>query len=260
VEATLTEPAGRPPVLKLGLELPRTVAAGALFAASEWLLHRADTGDGHPVLILPGFLVDDRATLALRWHLRRCGYEPHGWNLGLNVGPTKEIIDGIRRTLGELATEHDRAVSLIGWSLGGVYARELARIAPDEVRQVITLASPYRLTDLHQTRACRLYTHYSGRHDERYRIPPYRCDTGPLPVPSTAIYSRDDGIVPWRTCVQPVGPITENIEVHGSHCGLGHNAAAVYAVGDRLAQPEHHWQPFDPPGVLRYLYPPPVDG
>jgi pimeloyl-ACP methyl ester carboxylesterase len=247
-------------MLNFGLELPRSVAEWGLFLFFQPLLHLAAGGDGHPVFVLPGFLGDDTTTLTLRWYLRRIGYQPHGWRLGRNVGPTKEVVRGIRDTLDHLAEEKNERVSVIGWSLGGVYARELGRTAADEVRQVITLASPFRLTDLKQTRTSRLYAHYSDRHDIRYRVPPYRVADEPLPVPSTAVYSRTDGIVSWRTCVQETSETAENIEVFGSHCGLGHNAAVIYAVVDRLAQPLGEWQPFKPPPPLRVLYPRPVTG
>jgi pimeloyl-ACP methyl ester carboxylesterase len=260
VHTTLTEPPSRPAVLNFGLEIPRTVAGCALFLAAEPLLSRAPSGDGHPVLVLPGFLADDRSTVLLRCHLRSLGYATHGWQLGRNVGPTRKIVEGMRRGLDAVTDGHGQQVSLIGWSLGGVYARELARVASDQIRQAITLGSPFRLTSLGQTRTGRLYQRYRPRHEPRYQVPPYTAGHDPLTMPSSAIYTRADGIVAWQTCVQPVGPISENIEVRGSHCGLGHNPAVVYAIGDRLAQPEGAWKPFKAPGPLRYLYPRPVDG
>jgi pimeloyl-ACP methyl ester carboxylesterase len=260
VNSTLTETAGRPPAIRFGLELPRTVAEYALFLAAEPLLRFAPSGDGHPVLVLPGFLADDRTTVALRYHLRGRGYRTYGWRLGRNIGPTAAIVDGMRGTLDAIAAEHERRITLVGWSLGGVYARELARAAPDVIRQVITLGSPFALTNLGQTRTGRMYERYRPQHHARYQVPAYTGGADPLTVPSSAVYTRTDGIVAWRTCVQPVGPTSENIEVYGSHCGLGHNAAVAFAVGDRLAQLEGEWRPFRPPAPLRYLFPRPVDG
>jgi pimeloyl-ACP methyl ester carboxylesterase len=236
------------------------VAEYALFLAAEPLLHHAPSGDGHPVLVLPGFLADDRSTFGLRRLLRGLGYAIQGWQLGRNVGPTRETIVGMRRCLDAMVDEHGQPVSVIGWSLGGVYARELGREVPEQIRQVISLASPFRLTNLQQTRTGRLYEHYRPRHEPRYQVPPYTAGHDPLGVPSTAFYTRSDGIVAWQTCVQQVGPIAENIEVRGSHCSLGQHSAVAYAIGDRLAQPEGEWRRFKPPCALRYLYPPPVDG
>ena len=155
--------------------------------AAEPLLQRAPAGDGHHVLVLPGFLADDCSTLGLRWHLRNLGYTTHGWDLGRNVGPTREIVAGMRQCLDSLADEYGEKISLVGWSLGGIYAREMAREVPEEVRQVITLASPFRLTNLAQTRTGRLYQYYRPRHEPRYQVPPYAASHRPLAVPSTAI-------------------------------------------------------------------------
>ena len=108
------------------------------------LLGRAPAGDGHPVLVLPGWLANDRSTQALRWFLRDRGYHAHGWKLGRNLGPSSALAPALRQRFTALRARHGRKVSLIGWSLGGIYARELARRFPDDVRQVITLASPFR--------------------------------------------------------------------------------------------------------------------
>ncbi len=249
---------GRPSALCFGLEFPRAVAEGAFFASSTALLRRGRRGDGHPVLVLPGFLADDRTTITLRRHLAHLGYATHGWRLGRNVGPTKAIVDGLERLVEELAWRHSRRISIVGWSLGGIYARELGRRQPDLVRTVISLGSPFKLTHPGQTRTDRVYRRYQSWHLPAFQPPEYVPPDKPLEMPSTAIYSRSDGIVAWRTCVQDVGPTSENIAVYGSHCGLGHNPAVVYAVSDRLARPEGEWVPFKAPTALRYLYPTPV--
>jgi pimeloyl-ACP methyl ester carboxylesterase len=255
VNGALIEDMGQPSMLQFSLELPRTVTEYALFFAATPLLRAVPAGDGHPVLVLPGFLADDRSTVALRSHLRRIGYPTRGWRLGRNTGPTRAVIDGMRRTIDALAAEHERTITVVGWSLGGVYARALARHHAGCIRQVITLGSPLQLARLDQTRTERMYRLYQPSHDEQYRMTTYSFVDEPLSVPATSIYTRTDGIVPWQTCLQPSGPLRENIEVYGSHCGLGHNAAAVYAIGDRLAQPEGAWRPFKPAAPIRYLYP-----
>src|SRR5215831_17014221 len=107
-------------------------------------LRRAPAGDGHPVLVLPGFMASDFSTRALRRFLRDKGYRTHGWKLGRNLGPNQATIAAMVGRLRDLEQRYDRRVSLIGWSLGGIYARELARAMPELVRQVITLASPFR--------------------------------------------------------------------------------------------------------------------
>ena len=210
------------------------------------VLQAAPRGDGHPVLVLPGWLASDRSTQALRWFLRDRGYHAHGWRLGRNDGPSPEIVSGLAARLDALRARHGRRVSLVGWSLGGIYARELARRRPDDVRQVITLASPFRDPDATSVFIARL----AGRRPPRPPDVLARLRS-PLPVPTTAIYSRTDGIVAWQSCVEPRGAQSESIEVGTSHCGMGHHPAALLVIADRLAQPDGAWRHFEPRGWSR---------
>ena len=156
--------------------------------------------------------------------------------------------------LEDLAGRYGRKVSLVGWSLGGVYARELARRQPALVRQVITLGSPFA-NEPKASNAWRLYETMSGRQVDDW--PEREVMKTPPPVPSTAIYTRTDGIVAWQGCREQKSATTENIEVEGSHCGLGHNPVVLYAIADRLALAEGDWWPFDRSGVRSFLYPNP---
>ena len=217
------------------------------------LLRRAPHGDGHPVLVLPGFLGSDLSTRALRRFLRDRGYRVHGWNLGRNVGPTPETLAGLAQRFGELRQRYNRRVSLIGWSLGGVYARELARRSPTEVRQVITLASPFRdLEAVNVPPFLRTRRRHTGDNAVRERL------RAPLPVPMTAIFSRSDGIASWQSCVADTGPLSESIEVESSHLGIGHHPVVLLTIADRLAQPEGSWKPFRPPPGWRWPFVPRV--
>jgi pimeloyl-ACP methyl ester carboxylesterase len=217
------------------------------------LLGRQPRGDGHPVLVLPGWLASDHSTRALRWFLRRRGYHAHGWRLGTNVGPTAEIVAGLGGRFRTLRARHGRTLSLVGWSLGGIYARELARRFPEDVRQVITLASPFRepsattVAWLHRVGIGRRFPSVddAAAVQQRLRTPP--------PVPCTAIYSRTDGIAAWRSCLEEDGPLTENVEVASSHCGIGHHPAALFVIADRLAQREGAWQRFRGDGWRRLV-------
>jgi pimeloyl-ACP methyl ester carboxylesterase len=220
------------------------------------ILRRAGKGDGHPVLVLPGFTADDQSTRPLREILRHQGYRTHGWQLGTNIGPTAEVIEGLTERLHDVHGRDGRTVSIVGWSLGGIYARELARQFPDEVRQAITLGSPFRMVDGDRSSASRVWDSLSHLHDdplENASLPEHERES--LTVPATAIYSRTDGIVRWQKCIEADGPLRENIEVTGSHCGLGFNPAVVIAVSDRLAQPEGQWRPFQPTLLQRSLFP-----
>jgi len=220
------------------------------------LLRLAPRGDGHPVMVLPGFTAGDGSTLALRRYLRSLGYYVHGWRLGRNFGfngDARRFEARAARRIEELALHHGRKLSLVGWSLGGIYAREIARAAPHRVRQVITLGSPFAGRG-GGSNIRRLYELVTGRkirdHDPavlaRLHEPP--------PVPSTAIFSRSDGVAHWRACIERRAPHTDNIEIRGSHCGLGFNPVVFYAIADRLAQAENAWRPFERGGWRRLFY------
>lgn len=220
------------------------------------LLMRAPRGDGHPVLALPGFLASDLSMVPIRRYLRELGYDAHAWRMGRNLGGLARIRDALRARLAEIHQETGRKVSLIGWSLGGVYARDLALQAPDMVRYVVTLGSPFA-NDVRATNATRLYEALSGERVDDY-VELRDAIAGELPVPCSSIYSRSDGIVNWRTCLLHPSERAENIEVlFASHIGLGVNPAALWAVADRLAQPEGEFWPFDRAGPFAIAYAPP---
>ena len=245
------------PSLQLYLSEPGRAAADyGLYLAARPMLQRLPAGDGHPVLVLPGLMADDASTRILRRTLRRLGYRVHGWHLGRNIGPTEACVTGMQKRIDDLSDRYAEPISLIGWSLGGIYARDLARRTPDSVRQVITLGTPFRLTHAGQSRATKVFDRYSHLHVE-HRSLPLESETTPLPVPSTSIYSHFDGIVHWSTCLETPGERCENIAVMASHLGLGHHPAAIYAVADRLAQARDTWQPFRAPLVLRPAFPKP---
>ena len=225
--------------------------------ATIWLwplLSLAPRGDGHPVLVLPGLIAGDGSTRILRRYLRERGYDVQGWGLGRNLGPRPGIEKGMFDKLEQLHGQDGRKVSLIGWSLGGAYARLLAARRPELVRNVITLGSPFSAGP-RSTNAWQVYEGVSG---QRADDPTRWRDVQATPrVPFTSIYSRTDGIVAWQGSIEIVGPQAENVEVHASHLGLGANPAVLYAVADRLAQPEDDWKPFKREGLGTWVYPEP---
>jgi pimeloyl-ACP methyl ester carboxylesterase len=232
-------------------------AAG--FCAVGPLLRWLGGGDQHPVLLLPGFWAGDTSTAPLRWTLRSRGYWAHSWHLGQNIGPSSRVVNGMRQRIIELHEQHGRTVTLIGQSLGGVYARLLAREQPDNVRQVITLGSPYRMVAGDHSAAETLWELVRPLHDGDLLLNEmHEQHRPPLVVPATSIYSRTDGVAPWQACIDEVREHAENIEVHGSHIGMAINPAVVVAILDRLAQLEGDWRPFAPPLVLRPWYPRPA--
>lgn len=211
---------------------------GTLMPALPMLL-AAPHGDGHAVLVLPGVLTGDESTLIIRRYLDELGYVTHPWKQGHNWGPSPELHERLRARLRELATRYERRISIVGWSLGGIFARELAREFPALVRQVVTLGSPFGSD----------YNIDGNRRPDaaaRRRVPP--------PVPCTAIYSKSDGIVSWEACRERETPQTENIEVPATHIGMGFNPLVLWAIADRLAQPEDGWAPFDRTGFHGVFY------
>ena len=234
----------RPSLLLAVVETPRAfVELMALTAAAPFLYLAAPRGDEHPVLVLPGFTADDDSTIVLRRYLRQLGYRAHGWRLGRNFGHkalSKQLFDRLE----QLHSGSGKHVSLVGWSLGGILARELARENPTLVRQVISLGSPVSSQGGSNVPTV-LFRILSGRRREELVN---KRSASPPPVHSTAIYSRTDGVAHWLACVEREAPYTDNIEVPGSHCGLGVNPFVFYAIADRLAQSTSGWKRFDKSG------------
>jgi pimeloyl-ACP methyl ester carboxylesterase len=248
-----TSPRLRPPGLGLLLAEARGILEFNASLLLSPLLMRAPRGDGHPVLALPGFLASDLSMVPLRRYLAELGYEAHAWRMGRNIGGIATMRAALLDRLTDIHREAGRKVSIVGWSLGGVYARDLALQAPELVRYVVTLASPFA-NDVRATNATRLYEALTGEavgdHPELEQA-----IAGDLPVPVTSIYSRSDGIVNWRTCLLRPSVTSENIEVYfASHVGIGVNPAALWAIADRLAQREGEFHPFDRSGPFAIAY------
>jgi pimeloyl-ACP methyl ester carboxylesterase len=245
----------------LALELRAPWEFGAVLPA--WpVLQRAPQGDGHTVIVFPGLTAGDTTTVPLRRYLDSRNYHSLGWGQGLNLGPRDGVLETAKRQLQAAADASGNKVSLVGWSLGGIYARELAKELPDLVRCVVTLGTPFAGPHT-STNAWRIYQFASGRSIER-ETENYNLPEAP-PVPTSSIYSRSDGVVAWRGSIQAPAdhnPHTENIEVVASHFGMGLNPSAWWAVADRLGQPhgpEAVWQPFQRPKLrgLHLVYPDP---
>jgi pimeloyl-ACP methyl ester carboxylesterase len=253
---SVTAQAQRPPSKTLMFLEGRAIHEFGAFLGALPLLNLAPRGDGHPVLVLPGLVASDTSTRPLRSFLKGRGYAVSGWKQGRNLGLRDGVQDSMLDLLREMNETHGRKVSLVGWSLGGLYARQLAKMMPDRVRSVITLGSPFAAGPK-ATNAWQVYEMVSGQRAEH---------TGPQfggsladtpPVPTTAIYSRSDGICAWQGCMEKSSAMSESIEVESSHCGMGHHPAVVYAVAERLAQREGAWAPFQRSGWRSLVYPDP---
>ena len=210
------------------------------------LLKLAPTGDGHPVLVFPGFFAADSSTARLRKYLNSKGFVTYAWEEGRNPGISDELYQRLEARVITLSEEHGRKVSLVGWSLGGIYARLLSHRIPEHVRQVITLGSPFAVSEYGAITGAvaRLYERMNpNQHDDPMLQHESIWRKSP-PVPSTAIYSEGDGVAHWSFCVDEEDDYTENLHVPSSHLGMTHNPLVMYAVADRLAQAEGNWRPF----------------
>lgn len=247
----------RPSPMLAITDWPRSLVERGALPLAQGVLARAPRGDGHPVLVLPGFMTTDASTRRLRRYLGSLGHDVHGWELGRNLGP-KAIGWSGDKLVARVAALHEatgRKVSLVGWSLGGIMARQVARRLPDRVRQVVTLGAPFT-GDINATIVRSLYERLTGQKLTDPDVVAQLLESrDPPPVPATSIYSRNDGVVAWQNCLEPPSPTSDNIEVRGSHCGLAVNPVVLFAIADRLAQPDGHWRRFDRSGARGWWYP-----
>jgi pimeloyl-ACP methyl ester carboxylesterase len=245
-----------PPPAWLAITEAQRVALEVLsLSVMKGLLADLPRGDGHPVMVLPGFLGSDTYNGSLRRFLSSLGYAVHGWGLGRNLGPREGTLERLLARFHFLYEQHGEALSLVGHSLGGIFARELAREVPSRVRQVISLGSPFGRGRMSGSYPARLFAALNPI--EELPVEPEALHLAP-PVPTTAIYSKGDGIVNWKTAVQQPAYAREpmqNIQVRGSHCGMTLNPTVWYILADRLGQAADRWEPFNPSGIFAALIP-----
>ena len=192
----------------------------------------AQRGDGHSVLVIPALLADDTQTDDLRAFLSALGYSAFGWEQGPNVGPTARILKGATARLSSLSAVHGK-VSIVGFSMGGLFARWLAREALGSVRQVITIGSPFMDASRSTVVPMGVFVKLWPGTDVRGMVE----EVGkPLGVPSTSVFSRDDGIVDWRSCRDPSAAADANVEVEGTHVNMTANPAVLRVLATRLAR------------------------
>lgn len=224
----------------------RAVIESLSVLLNQSMFARLPRGDGSPVMVLPGLGTSDISTVPLRNFLKKLGYRTYGWDMGLNVGYKPEFEDRLLIHLRKIYLKYHKPLKLIGWSMGGIYAREIAKLEHHAVSQVITMGSPFSGGKSQKTNVNTLYRLLNGQrirdtHDSRAN---YLAE--PPPVPTTAIYSKTDGVVSWQYCIEYGDQDElESIEVKGSHLGLGFNSMVWLILADRLAQDADNWKPFD---------------
>lgn len=225
------------------------------FYLSRPLERTLPRGDGHTVLCLPGFLATNSSTVPMRGLLTRLGYDAHGWDWSRNVRVDNAMLESLEAQITRLHSDSGGKISLIGWSLGGVIARELAKLHPEKVRLVMSLGSPIT-NERAETGVTKLFEMLNGKEPEVQRGGRFLALDEAPPVPTTSVLTKTDGIVHWRGSVQCGDrEDCENIVVHASHCGLGVNPSVMVALADRLAQDEGAWKRFNPPFKHRWMFP-----
>lgn len=236
----------KPSIIWLLTEGGRAIFEYSTFWPYNFFKKINENGDGHPVLVLPGFMASDASTGPLRKFIDKLGYKSYKWDLGRNYG-NEVYLDHLTESVQELYKLHNQKVSIVGWSLGGVYARQIAKKLPHLVRQVITLGSPFRGVDM-PNHAEWIYKFITNGKTTKDVDPMIMNDLpNPAPVPTTAIYTKEDGVVPWEACMeQQESDIHQNVQVRGSHFGLGVNPTVLEIIADRLVLSEKNWQPFVP--------------
>ncbi len=201
-------------------------------------------GDGHPVVIFPGLGADRKSVATLRAHCVGLGYEAFDWGQGFNTGPRGDLNEwlfDLKSQVVDLLAGYSQPATLIGWSLGGLYARELAKLMSPSIREVITMGTPFNAEADH-TNVGWLFRLLSGGAAtidpalrQRLRTPP--------PVRTTSIHSRSDGVVNWQTCCHHKrSSLVHDVEVGGSHIGMGWNRDVLAVIADRLGQRAGPWR------------------
>ncbi|MEE9373275.1 MAG: alpha/beta fold hydrolase [Saprospiraceae bacterium] len=236
----------KPSFFWLMTEVGRAIFEYSTFIPYNLVKKNEELGDGHSVLVLPGFMATDLSTKPLRKFLNKIGYNAHGWEIGRNYA-NEDYLEILLEKVEELFEKSGDKISIIGWSLGGVFARQLAKKRPHMVRQIITLGSPFRGINL-PNNASWMYKFITNGKSAKDIDPLLLEDLpNPAPVPTTAIYSKEDGVVPWQTCMEKQeSNIHQNVQVRGSHFGLGVNPSVLEIIADRLKYSEVNWTRFRP--------------
>lgn len=252
-EEDLPKKIKRPSLFWLATEAGRALTELSISIPYRTFYHNENNGDGHPVLVLPGFMAGDRSTQSLRKFITKQGYSAYGWGMGRNVAKI-EFLEDLMYKIEVLYEKHGQQVTLIGWSLGGIFARQLAKSNPDLIRQVITLGAPFRGVS-EPNNVAWVYNLLTGGKKVREVDPELLANLPlPAPVPTTAIYSKEDGIVPWKLCMEAEeDEWHQNIQVRGSHLGFGVNPSVLNIIANRLLYTRSDWEHFLPQNIVNDL-------
>ena len=223
----------KPRLLYTFLEMRAPFELGAQLFSYRFYEKNLPQGNGRPVLVIPGFGGGELSTVILRQSLRRLGYRTKSWGMGRNLVSTAKNREHLSSELKRLSSTYNQKVSIVGWSLGGVFARELGRKYPEYVHSVVSMGSPFTgdptANVLHE-----IFNRVSGKEFTEEDMAAFNRRRVPPGVRSTAIYSKSDGVVSWQCSLEEESELTENVEVFSSHCGLGFNPLALSALAHAL--------------------------
>lgn len=251
-ESVFENAANSPSGLKVLMESRALIELGQLIQSFAHI-PTLPNGDRHPVIVIPGFLTDDKYTSILRWFLKQKNYDVYPWTQGINLSFNLRSVHRLQKQIYNIRNLTNRKVSLVGWSLGGIYARYVSHSMPEHIRHVITLGTPFSRT-MTSTMITRFFEFVNKQKFSDLHPDILQKITQPLPVASTSIYSKMDGVIAWECSICPAPKHNhEHIEVESSHIGLTHNPASLYAIADRLALPENSWHPFETKSIENYM-------
>lgn len=197
-----------------------------------WFTKRTNEGKGRVVMVIPGLLTSDFWTIVLRSFLKKKGFIVYGWELGTNLG-NLEKLPLLAEKIKTISQRHNQKVILIGWSMGGLFSRTVCHQIPDHIAHVITTGSPF--ADIHAPNNAKwVYELLNDEEDVDQKL--ISTLHLPTPMPSTALYSKKDGIIPWEACMDKVVDSQhKNVEVSSSHFGMGANPSVLNAVLQTLS-------------------------
>lgn len=229
----------RPSLLYFFLEIPRGMLRFVTSLPFLFSGKATKSGNGQPVFVIPGFLNTDSITYLLRNYLDRSGYKTFGWDLGLNTGSMKNL-KILSENIQKIHREEGQKITLIGFSLGGVYARELAKMHPEMISGLFTLGSPFRGLDAPNNASWLLHVlEFVGvkKKSSKDQSDFFRKVVIPAPVPTVAMYTKTDGVVSWEGCIEdPEDELHENVEMTGSHFGMTMNEEVFKLIGNRIPE------------------------
>ena len=218
-----------PGVVLRMLEGRAAFEAGGLMLALPVLRLQAPRGEGEPVMVIPGFMSDDSATAVLRGFLRSIGYRSYAWKGGINRGKMLDHLPETTQRVEEIVEKTGQKIRLVGWSRGGIISREVARDRPDLVDRVITIGTPVK-GGMSVSSIANWVRRETGLHPDQINTILRDRNRRPITVPIRALYSRSDGVVAWKACIDDKNENVEHIEVRGSHTGMGANAEVFRLV------------------------------